>query len=299
MTWFSDLYAITGDVWFWHIFLTSCSPPSLLPSLPLHCHTCPSLSPSLLPSLPLHCHTCPSLSPSLLPSLPLHCHTCPSLSPSLLPSLPLHRHTCPSLSPSLLPPFFQTVFPLSLHFTLSPSIYRPIALPIPPLPSPPSLPPSLSPSPFPLSPYVAWCIYYSDPRHDSQQQRSGAPPRDHGGNTPEIPMCHGGHIMTVTEISLDSWKQYYDVNTYFSVILDFEHWFVLYSHQRRTFFSAAEILLRIYQNPIHLKGTRWRTRLWRQREVRRRKNVVRQRAPFKCMGFWYIRSRKNARLWCE
>ena len=50
-------------------------------------------------------------------------------------------------------------------------------------------------------------------------------------------------------------------------------------------FSAAEILLRIYQNPIHLDGTRWRTRFWRQREVRRRKNVVRQRAPFKCMGF--------------
>ena len=35
-------------------------------------------------------------------------------------------------------------------------------------------------------------------------------------------------------------------------------------------FSAAEILLRIYQNPIHLNGTRWRTRFWRQREVRRR-----------------------------
>ena len=50
-------------------------------------------------------------------------------------------------------------------------------------------------------------------------------------------------------------------------------------------FSAAEILLRIYQNPIHLNWTRWRTRFWRQREVRRRNNVVRQRAPFKCMGF--------------
>ena len=36
-------------------------------------------------------------------------------------------------------------------------------------------------------------------------------------------------------------------------------------------FSAAEILLRIYQNPIHLNGTRWRTTFWRQREVRRRK----------------------------
>ena len=58
-----------------------------------------------------------------------------------------------------------------------------------------------------------------------------------------------------------------------------------YSHQRRAFFSAAEILLRMYQNPIHLNGTRCRTRFWRQREVRRRKNVVRQRAPFKCMGF--------------
>ena len=50
-------------------------------------------------------------------------------------------------------------------------------------------------------------------------------------------------------------------------------------------FSAAEILLRIYQNPMHLNGTRWRTRFWRQREIRRRKNVVRQRPPFKCMGF--------------
>ena len=27
--------------------------------------------------------------------------------------------------------------------------------------------------------------------------------------------------------------------------------------------SAAEILLRIYQNPIHLNGTRWRTTFWR------------------------------------
>ena len=59
-------------------------------------------------------------------------------------------------------------------------------------------------------------------------------------------------------------------------------------------FSAAEILLRIYQNPIHLNGTHWRTRYWKQREFRRRKNVVRQRAPFKCMGFWYIRSRISA-----
>ena len=48
---------------------------------------------------------------------------------------------------------------------------------------------------------------------------------------------------------------------------------------------TPEILLRIYQNPIHLNGARWRTRFWRQREFRRRKNVVRQRAPFKCMGF--------------
>ena len=49
--------------------------------------------------------------------------------------------------------------------------------------------------------------------------------------------------------------------------------------------SAAEILLRIYHNPMHLNGNRWRTRFWRQREVRRRKTVVRHRAPFKCMGF--------------
>ena len=62
----------------------------------------------------------------------------------------------------------------------------------------------------------------------------------------------------------------------------------------RSFFSAREILLRIYQNPIYLNGNRWRTRFWRQREVRRRKNVVRQRAPFKCMGFWYICCRISA-----
>ena len=29
-----------------------------------------------------------------------------------------------------------------------------------------------------------------------------------------------------------------------------------YSHQRCAFFSAAEILLQIYQNPMHLNGTR-------------------------------------------
>ena len=35
-------------------------------------------------------------------------------------------------------------------------------------------------------------------------------------------------------------------------------------------FSAAEILLRIYQNPIHLNGARRRTKFWTHREVRRR-----------------------------
>ena len=30
--------------------------------------------------------------------------------------------------------------------------------------------------------------------------------------------------------------------------------FRVYSDQSRTFFSAAEVLLRIYQNPIHLNG---------------------------------------------
>ena len=77
-----------------------------------------------------------------------------------------------------------------------------------------------------------------------------------------------------------------------------------YSHQRRAFFSAAEILLRIYQSPIHLNGARWRTTFFRRRISRCLQNLVRQRVPFKCMGFWYIRSRisaaeKNARLWCE
>ena len=44
-----------------------------------------------------------------------------------------------------------------------------------------------------------------------------------------------------------------------------------YSDQRRAFCSAAEILLRIYQNPIHLNETRWRTGFWTKREVRRGK----------------------------
>ena len=64
-----------------------------------------------------------------------------------------------------------------------------------------------------------------------------------------------------------------------------------YSHQRRTFFSAAEILLRIYQNPMHLNGARWRTTFFRRRTSRCLQNLVRQRVPSKCMGFWYIRSR--------
>ena len=59
-------------------------------------------------------------------------------------------------------------------------------------------------------------------------------------------------------------------------------------------FSAAEILLRIYQNPIHLNGARWRTMFFRQRTSRCLQNLVRQRAPFKCMGFWNIRSRISA-----
>ena len=37
--------------------------------------------------------------------------------------------------------------------------------------------------------------------------------------------------------------------------------------------NAAEILLRIYQNPIHLNGARWWTRFWTHREVRRRKKT--------------------------
>ena len=44
-----------------------------------------------------------------------------------------------------------------------------------------------------------------------------------------------------------------------------------YSDQRRAFFSAAEILMQIYQNPIHLNGARWRTRFLTQRKIRRRK----------------------------
>ena len=56
-------------------------------------------------------------------------------------------------------------------------------------------------------------------------------------------------------------------------------------------FSATEILLRLYQNPIHLNGARWQTTFFRRRTSRCLQNLVRQRFPFKCMGFWYIRSR--------
>ena len=48
-------------------------------------------------------------------------------------------------------------------------------------------------------------------------------------------------------------------------------------------FSAAEILLRIYQNPIHLNGTRWPTTFWRQREVRRRKKNAKRRGQISCL----------------
>ena len=67
-----------------------------------------------------------------------------------------------------------------------------------------------------------------------------------------------------------------------------------YSHQRRAFFSAAEILLRIYKNPIHLNGARWRTTFFRRWTSRYLQNLVRQQVPFKYMGFWYIRSRISA-----
>ena len=68
-------------------------------------------------------------------------------------------------------------------------------------------------------------------------------------------------------------------------------------------FSAAEILLRKYQNPMHLNGARWRTTFFRGRTSRCLQNLVRQRVPFKCMVFWYIiypqqnfRSRKKTRV---
>ena len=75
--------------------------------------------------------------------------------------------------------------------------------------------------------------------------------------------------------------------------------FRAYSHQRRAFFSAADI-----SKPHTFKWARWRTTFFRRRNSRCLQNLVRQRVPFKCMGFWYIRSRisaaeKNARLWCE
>ena len=44
-----------------------------------------------------------------------------------------------------------------------------------------------------------------------------------------------------------------------------------YADQRGAFVSAAEILMRIYKNPIHLNGARWRTRFLTQRKIRWRK----------------------------
>ena len=67
-----------------------------------------------------------------------------------------------------------------------------------------------------------------------------------------------------------------------------------YSHQRRAFFSAAGILLRIYQNPIHLNGAHWRTTFFRRRNSRCLQTLVRQRVLSKCIGFWYIHSRISA-----
>ena len=45
------------------------------------------------------------------------------------------------------------------------------------------------------------------------------------------------------------------------------------AHAEASVFSAAEILLGIYQNAIHLNGARWRTRFWTHREIRRRKKT--------------------------
>ena len=53
--------------------------------------------------------------------------------------------------------------------------------------------------------------------------------------------------------------------------------------------SAADI-----SNPIHLNGARWRTTFFRRRTSRCLQNLVRQRVPFKYIGFWYIRSRISA-----
>ena len=73
-----------------------------------------------------------------------------------------------------------------------------------------------------------------------------------------------------------------------------------YSHQRRAFLSAAEILQRIYQNPIHLNGARWRTTFFRRRTSRCLQKLVRQRFPFKCMGceVYGLIHTKDARFVC-
>ena len=51
--------------------------------------------------------------------------------------------------------------------------------------------------------------------------------------------------------------------------------FRAYSHQRRAFFSAAEILLRLYQSPIHFNEARWRKTFFRRRTSRCLQNLVR------------------------
>ena len=56
---------------------------------------------------------------------------------------------------------------------------------------------------------------------------------------------------------------YFHVSNFLGVAGRQQVWVRAYSHQKRAFFSAAEILLRIYQNPIHLNGARWRTTSFR------------------------------------
>ena len=63
-------------------------------------------------------------------------------------------------------------------------------------------------------------------------------------------------------------------------------------------FSAAEILLWIYQNPIHLNGTCWRTTFWRQREVRRRKKTARPNFMLDLIPAQQPIKNQHQILWC-
>ena len=114
-------------------------------------------------------------------------------------------------------------------------------------------------------------------------------------------VCHrnNGHIM----------HRFWDISCNISLM---SNWTFLtlkmtlraYSHQRRAFFSAAETLLRIYQNPIHLYGLIWgplADTFFRRRTSHCLQNLVRQRVwhpqMWKCRYMWKVaKCEKNSTL---